>query len=478
MRTALALFEVRRLLRSPLLWAAAALAVTWRATMTWQMMPNWSLEAVHTATATLIVGAAALVAANLVTTRDRRDGIREALAALPVRAPARTSAAVVATCAVAVLGATAATLLLLATLSVDAVPAGRLDVYELCGGVAAVALAAALGVALGRWIPHPMAPLVAIFLLGMAMIVGAGGRLLPVVFVWDMPVHLSRPSGLHVVYVCALVVLAGAAALLRYGPRPARVTAAVTALAVAAGVTTATAGEAQDVPAATQHCERRGDLTYCAFPGYEPWIALWAGAVEPVARALPPAARAHLPQIRQRAGGDMEFYLPQADADRSVRPGQTWGRNGGETAYRRTLAARTAAAITGLPWGGRNSQVDSLSCDARDQARTVVALWLAGHTAAQRLPVDVEIIRKFGNRRVGTMGRSDMGWVDYSAAELEYSRHLLARPGARQAVWEHWDRLLDPRTTVRQALPLLGLRPLPATYSALPADRMREEACP
>ncbi|MEV6982929.1 hypothetical protein AB0M95_16930 [Sphaerisporangium sp. NPDC051017] len=429
------------------------------------MIPYWSIATIDMASSGLIVGAATLIAANLIITRELRNQMPETLAALPVRAPARTRAAVLITPLVTMVPVTAAILVQLTSLRVGTtVGAGRFDAYALVTGVVVVALSAVIGIALGRWLPTLIAPGIALFVLGAAMVLGLAAWLLPLVFVSGIPVELSRPSGWHLVYIVALVFLVGAVALLRHGPRPGPATIAAAATVFALGATVL-GGQGQHkafAAASTQHCERRGEVTYCAFPPYVPWIGLWQQAVEPVVAAVPPAARHALPEIRQRVY-DWRRFPREKLARPAVRPDQTWGRNGGETASRRILAAQVAAAVTGLPWDEMDSGGYLPTCDARGQARTVVALWLAEHVERQHLPSSIDTFNQEGDRKIGSIPRSDMGWVDYGPAELGYARRLLADPGAERRIWAHWDVLTNPKSTVSQVIPLLGLSVQPAS---------------
>lgn len=48
--------------------------------------------------------------------------------------------------------------------------------------------------------------------------------------------------------------------------------------------------------------------------------------------------------------------------------------------------------------------------------------------------------------------------VNWGAAEVAYAKALLAVPDARERVHAAWDKLVNPATTIDQALPLLGLK--------------------
>ncbi|GII00255.1 hypothetical protein [Planobispora takensis] len=470
-------FEARRLLRSPLLWGAAALCLGLRLYEVWEWLPDLNVEAVGMSGSMLLLAGAAMLAADLAASRDTRGGMPEALGALPGRAARRTGAVIGAAVAA---GTGIAALVMAAYLVVRLVTgpaAGVFDPYEALSGVLAVPFAAALGALLGRWAPSPVAVPVTAFLLAFLTFLnsnqsGYGDWFLPVV-PFHGPDWPARPSGLHAVYLAAAAVLFAAVALLRHGARPVRVVAALTAAAVAVpagAVASARAPGAEirdwrtavtgrvissaDAPAwvreryvgpDTRRCEKHGSVTYCAFPGYEPWIPLWAAAVGPVAEALPPAERPGLPIVRQYTDS---WWMHEEHDERFIGTFMGWGR--AQDANHGVLASNLVNRVTGLRPPGPEA------CDARGQARTVVALWLLGQAVPPE-PVREREIR-LGTSHYATQ-QSPLGMVRYGAAELGYARRLLASPGFRERIWAHWETLLKPGTTIEQVLPLLGLRP-------------------
>ncbi|CCH28379.1 hypothetical protein ABZ816_28755 [Actinosynnema sp. NPDC047251] len=466
---ALVLFEVRIQARNPILLALAAVTLGARTFATWQVMPNWSLDTVDTATASLVLGAGALLAANLATLRDHRKGFAELLAPLPGRPGTRTLAVLVATTAVTVVLATAVIGLHFATLLVGSVPVGRFDVSELVTGVVLVALMTGTGVALARWTPVLVAGPIAVLVLVWSMFQFPGVWLLPVVPDLKITVDPTRPPLWHLLYAVGLFVAVAAAALLRHGARPLRTTVAAVGLVavVLGGALTLNSPEAgapsasasrgssdRSVSAGADLCETHNEVRYCAFPSFAAWIPLWQQAVEPVVAAAPPAARTRLPAVVQRT---RTGRIDQRAAKSTIMPDTSWGRNGGEVDSRRSLAAQMAGALTGFP--GVNSSQTPDGCDARDRARTVVALWLTGQVEEAVAPVRVQsqVVQQDGREVTRTRAASDLGMIDYGSAELAYAARLSEVPDARARVREHWDVLVDPSTTIPAALPLLGL---------------------
>ncbi|MEV0203452.1 hypothetical protein AB0H81_44425, partial [Nonomuraea sp. NPDC050691] len=211
----------------------------------------------------------------------------------------------------------------------------------------------------------------------------------------------------------------------------------------------------------TSSTPRSGSTGRCAFPGYESWIPLWVAAAGPVAEALPPRRRDRLPVVRQWT--ESWFLYEDYDAP-TVRALMVWGRAGTGDDHRAFLAADLVNQVTGLRRA--NSSAREV-CDAGGQARTVVALWLLGQVVPPALPQDRQI--QIGGSFYAT-GPFPLG-VGYGSAEVGYARRLLASPAARERVWAHWDTLVDPRTGIGQALPLLGLRP------EFAAEPMRGRPC-
>ncbi|GIH71150.1 ABC transporter [Sphaerimonospora thailandensis] len=489
-------FEVRRLLRSPLLWGAAVLSLGLRLLAVWQWLPDFTTDPTSMSGSMLLLAAAALLAANLAASRDTRGGLPETLGALPGRAAVRTWAAVAAA---VVVGTGIAALVMAVYLPVRWVMgpvAGTLDPYEALAGVLAVPFAAALGALLARWVRWLVAVPVTVFLLGAFTYLngnqsGYGDWFLPVVL-FHAPDWPDRPSGLHVIYLAAATVLLAALALLRHGVSPVRVIGAVTAAAVAVPAGAVASAQApgpemnelrfhpvnteqarrQPLPAQirerylttdAQQCREHGLITYCAFPDYVSWIPRWASAIEPVAEALPPSKRAGLPVVRQGTGS---WFLYEPYSESSVRAGMVWGRAGGEDDLRANLASDLIRKVThvGLRRGGW--------CDGHGQARTVVTLWLIGQVVPPTLPEEKEV--QIGTSIV-TRGPFPLK-IRYGPAELGYARRLLTTPDTRERIWAHWETLVSPRTTIEQALPLLGLRDL-SPAEKVPAEPVKGQSC-
>lgn len=466
--------EVHRLLRNPYLWTVAIGTLALLVSIQRTTLPNLGEATVTAAMATFLVAAALMVIANLATLRDQREGVPETLAALPGRADVRTRAVLLATgCVGAGLVAAVIGAHLLVRLT-EGPAGGQVDLREVIAAMLAAAVMATFGVALGRWAPSSIAAPAVLGILATGFFVG------PLFLVaWHLPITMpyeiqvfGRPAWPRLGYLAAALALLVALAMLRHGRRPLRlaVVAAALAAVVLAGIGVAAAAPPerggllvdQGEPVAGQpelECVERNALTYCHFPGFASWVPHWARAAEPVAAALPPEARHLMPPIVQHAG----FGSPAVATDDEVLVRMVWGRGEAGENDRAQLAGRIAGQVTGLAGPGWTyDDIGMPWCDGREQARTVVALWLAGQAAPPR-PAPTG--------RPGDLPESSLGSVGHGERELGYAQALLERADARALIWEHWTVLLDPATTVDAALPLLGLS------EQFPAEPLLSEPC-
>ncbi|MFC7584923.1 hypothetical protein ACFQYP_15160 [Nonomuraea antimicrobica] len=421
--------------------------------------PDLGVDPVHATGLSACLAGAVLMVASLAASRDGRHGMPESLAGLPGRAEHRTRAILLAAPLVAGVAAAVTVFAYLGIRLLNGPVAGRLDPWEPLTAVAAAMLAAALGVAVGRWARWLIAGPMVVAALGVLIIMnttnGAAGWWLPVMQKYrpDWP---DRPSGVHLVYVVALAALFAGLALLRHRVRLAPAAALVAGLGVAVPtgavaaaeppVTQPTSGELtiEDVDprvreryhgAGTHRCAVRRGITYCAYPGYEPWIPLWEEPVRAAVDVLPAALRARVPRVEQTS---LRWYLGEDGGATVIRPTMTWGHPDQRTA----LAMDVAIWATGV----RDAD-DTPGCDAHGQARTVVALWIIGQVSPPELPRALHV--DADNRST---------WLaSWGPAEVVYAKLLLSTPGAREKVLARWDTLMKPTTTIDQALPLLGL---------------------
>jgi hypothetical protein len=456
----LALVEVRRLVRNPYLWVVVAATSALLFLFARPRLPNLAEDTITAALATFLIAAALMVIANLATLRDQREGVPEVLAALPGRAEVRTRAVLLATgCLAAVLVVAVIGGYLLIRLAQDSA-GGKVDILEVVAAMFAGAIMAVFGVALGRWVPSSIAAPAVLAVLAIGFSLGPlflVAWLLPVTPPYEIQIY-GRPTGQRLALLVTALALLAALAMLRHGRRPIRL--GIAAVALAAVVPTGIGVQAAAPPANTVvtsedprpgdpelECVERNTVKYCYFPGFARWVPSWARAAEPAAAALPPDLRHRIPVITQSTGFD-NFDGPTVTSDGRLLVGMHWGRGEAEVADRARLAGRIAGVVTNLQ-GVTENAGESSWCDARGQARTVVALWLAGQAAPLRpaeQPDNGYLVED-----------TDLGDVGYGERELGYAGVLLDRADAREVIWQHWDVLLDPATTIDAALPLLGL---------------------
>jgi len=297
---------------------------------------------------------------------------------------------------------------------------------------------AALGVAVGRWLPATAAGPLALFataaVLGALPIAGSGAGDLPWVLfpvvVDPVAPGVPQPTAWHLLYLAAVLIAVGAAVPLRH--RRALPAAVLVLALLVAGIAVrrqlderAAAGPATQATAA-QRCERHDRVSYCALPGYGRWIPLWRAAVEPVVRAVPPAA-GELPAVRQGTA---------LSSDVTTATTTSWGRHSPWAADSRTrLAQKYIRLLLGMPAPPESPSPTGAEprCSGAGQLRTVVALWLA----AQADP-EADVLRR--------PGKLSLGMVRFGPAEIQAATRLRAAPEQRVTAMlaENWAAIRSP----------------------------------
>jgi hypothetical protein len=454
-----------------------------------------------------------IAAAQLVTTRPARTGADALFASLPAPEPTRTAGLLATTIVTA--GLVAA---VLATLAValmergDRVLAGSPDVSEIAAGVFIVAGAVTVGVALGRFLPHPL------FAVGgaIAVIMIQARFFEPTSWPWNhdeaSPVRFFgflgrttsawpqleyRPAEWHLIYLAGLIGIMAIVAFARRGVPPTLGVALGLAVLVTAGGAfgqsrepsgRAVAGMVRylEHPAAYQTCQDTASARYCVFRGRTsgPMIATWDATARAVL-ALAPTAGRRL-EVAERVPtvlGDSNCApiafadtLPKAVQNRLaaervwpddgvVHPGTGVLPCSDESVDGLFLAVQIGAWSVGLPPSphGRDER-----CVADGEARSALALWL-GLTATPR-----------GEARLGRIlfdEDSDHirfdGWTDppmwgvrFSVADARVALDMSRRPTTD--VRSAWSRLSSPRAPTSELSALLGLTPRPSPTGAQP----------
>jgi hypothetical protein len=355
--------EGGRLARSPLILAALAVvaAAIWRNSRS--EVPLWWGWDMTIGSWLLIPAGAVLIAAQLAAGRARRDGMAQLYESYPVPAAARTGSQLLGVAGPVALAAVLTAAAILWLDSRGAIGAPRLTV--LLAGLLLIALGGAVGVALGSWLPHPMAGILAAVVLGVIEVdlvlpepvpVALPGQA-PWLFPWTEPAGLGSlpgtvnlvPAGAHAAELAGLAGVAAVIAL--WHGRPARRSAGArrltAALALAGAGCLAVAGwgswaQLQPVPltkltrltsditqpARAERCETRGGTRYCAYPAFVPAISRWAVPVSGVLRRVPALHRTLV--VRQVVDNSNELILTVDGTNdlglTPATPPTAWGR--------------------------------------------------------------------------------------------------------------------------------------------------------
>ncbi|MGA4841551.1 ABC transporter permease [Streptomyces sp. G45] len=500
----LTLCETRRLLRHPaLLLALAAYLAHWFHTVTATEASRYPVlhDEARTGQAPLLLLAAgtflAVHLAALRPVRDHTDDLYEVLVLEPWR---RTTAHLLSAVPAAVIaGVLAAARVLHLATRPGAV--SRPAVSEVATGPLVVLLAAGLAVFLARLTRSVAAGPLVLAALGVVTVLGAlngtarARWLAPVAFEDQFRATvpsdlLDRPAGLHLLYLLCCTAALAVGALWRSGEH--RGWGIRVALAAALLGTTATAlgqlrplpdsvatarGRANTAPAALQECERKGTVTYCAFPEYLGRRVQWARVAERVLEQLPSSARRSQYFVRQHISP--EAFAPEGVAPPA--PVERWARD--------DRRARTpGAVVVGTEWGpssgGGNSAVigfaagfayRSVAGSRADDpavakvcgARGLVVLWLA----AQATEETASALRDHASRSYGGLTtlsplNANAGLVVPRGA-VDMVLTLIDRPraGISARIRASWTTLTDPRTSLDQAADILGV-PAPRSPAA------------
>ncbi|HUR77563.1 MAG TPA: hypothetical protein VMZ22_06435 [Acidimicrobiales bacterium] len=510
----LARAELRRLLLHPAFIAGLALTalVVFGTLGRGAIEPEWPRISTGVALRLVPLGWLTIAAAHLLTTRPTRTGTDALFASLPAPQPTRT-AALLATMIGPVGVATVLAAAMVALLSrADFVePTGSPNVAEIAAGILIVAGAVAVGVGVGRFLPHPLFGVAAI----VAVTVIQARFLDPTTWPWDEeeahplrflgflgsdtsadPVLEYRPTAWHLVYLAALVVFMALVALARSGvPRHLAVAlaASVGLAGVAGWMQTRPAPPARvaemvrylEHPEAHQTCEERGRARYCVFPDGARNVAGWDKRVNALFALAPAAATAgrHL-QVRERvptvvgnsncspvafSAGLVKEVAAAIDparvwrADDAIHPGTDTLPCSDESVNGFFFAVQVGTWTVGLP-----SSPHGLDerCRADGRSRAALALWLG----AASTPGGVRQLRALVNEQSGDHIRFDswndppMWGVEFARADAKLALILLQRPKADTAATfgAHWARVSAPTTTSAELADLFGLHPASA----------------
>lgn len=344
--------------RHPVFLVGALLSLGTFGLFTWQSAPVLHRDDIFVAGSLLPLAAATLIVANLAASRSKRNATDELYDGTVTSGAMRTAGHLLSL-AYPVVASLAVAAVMFVYMFVDE-PVGTPRIAEVLVGPFCVALLGAIGVAIGRWKAHPALGPMAVVAIGALELLliqpivnwrGVGAQTVqgpwfapwvPMGLTGEVPSELVlRPAAWHLLFLGGLVLLFAALAIGREqrGPRVVAVlaTGIVAIVLGCVGQFTPPSDEERAVLAALvenpdehQVCEKRGTVTYCAYPAYAGWIDRWAAPVEGALALIPAGERPDDLVIRQRFGSYFEgpTDLPakaQHALERDHRRLQRWG---------------------------------------------------------------------------------------------------------------------------------------------------------
>jgi hypothetical protein len=424
----------------------------------------------------MVLSVTAIVAAHLATTRAGRDGLADLYASFPTTERTRTLGHLLG-----LLGVIVPSLVLIGVMTALFEVRGILgspQLWVLGAGVLLVVAGGAVGVAIGRWLPHPMAGIVGAF--AWFLLPGESNQFNSAV-VWLFPwanVQLTTlpgplagypPATAHAAELAGIALFAGVVALIARGSRrertsmpwPRRVTVGIAGLLSVAAILGAGVAQFRPVPAAdlsravnqvanpdAQRCDlvQAGPnaARYCVFPAFTRLVSDLEGVVGAVLTRVPGGRTQPLliAQTNQLDLGDKTLAYGQSRSDiatwarelataRANRPSTTalyvdlasWPAAGHQADARFALAVGAAEWSVGLPTGSGTRPQDQ-PCTSVNQARESVAIWLADQATHSNPQPGPAITSANGFIPIVAGGRSLVGWT-YPGLHANY----LSSPG-------------------------------------------------
>lgn len=503
----LALVEAIRMLRHPLTWLGVAMSLWLMWTLGGSVAPILERDSVFLAGAMLPLAAATLLVANFAVLRQRKTP--QLLGTTPLTEQQRVLAV-----QFGVLGPVVVTLVLQViglTYLLTGAPIGTIDWPELAGGPAAVALLGVGGVFLGRRLPHPAVPLVALVVLAMLQFVASPDAQLfsppgPTANVewlapWMTPSAFApvenlamRPSLLHLVYLITFTLTLGALAVPTGGI--ARLIPLASGVTVAAGIVVVSftlPSEPRSIfdwprAAANQTCDSIDGIEYCAFDFYADWIPRWQTTIAGV-DALAPVSADKVMQCPHNIGFEEPSVLT---ADGLIVASTHWDRDGAVPYFRLDLALRAAQSAVGLPTtpqlrpfteaeirsildqnpgypGDLRAQLEAegeheAECSAMGRARSVLSFWLAGAGVDDGLEGWQRVLSERPWTSTFSMENVHRHGTLLGVGDAELALQLLALPttDVQEELLARWDQVIDPSTSSADLASWFGLTIPPA----------------
>lgn len=457
----LAVFEGRRQLKSPLLWLGfvASVILVWLAVQD-EPATLWA-RSVTIAGSCLPIAVVALLLGNGAALRDHSSRVGETIDAPPTSRDLRTLGLVAGVWAALLLSV--AVFLIGVVLSISDDPAGSFLVPELIVGPLVVPLGQALGVALGRWIPNPLAaPLTLVVLAGLFLIQDfwPGERTIPAAspfLPWRKAYTLDWVQGeprvpwLHLAYLLGLIGFLTAFASRRW--KTLAVAGGLVAVTVVGLSGIDTAGE--EVAAAVDRwaeaqprvCEEHNGVQYCAIDGYEPWIDDWARVVDRVQRLVPEVLQ--LETVEQTAAG----FAAREDADPKV------AHVHGRLPVDDDLTQQILAAELGMP--ATEAETALMNSHLPSCMAGVLPVLISGEARAVAYLVLSELAVPGTIATGGFGGSYEFRHIELSEDEADLALEIAGRPENEilPVLHARWEQLTNPAATSAALAEWFGLQP-------------------
>ena len=304
---ALARREAWSTLRRPLIWVAVAACLYLLWSFDRDQLPHLGGYSTYVGLGLAPLSGAALLVAQLQTSRAQRHGTLEIEEPAPAALRARTLGHLLGSLVVVPLAVVMVTVYMVYLYLLGGT--GSPNLGELLIGPLVVGIAVLAGVAAGTWIPNRFGGLIGLGLVAAVQIALQDAPGTRHWFSWWHTVLWYggfdlwiRPTWAHVAYLVGAAALIGAISVLRHGPRmaPLGTVGLGIVLLVSGGVVQAkppTDTQANKVwdqitnPSSYWVTVERNGVTYQVFPGYERWIDWWDSTIGAVVAPIPTADR-------------------------------------------------------------------------------------------------------------------------------------------------------------------------------------------
>lgn len=431
-----------------------------------------------------------VLAGHRAVTRSRRDGTDELFDSCPTDPVTRTAGFLAAAVTPVVALAIFLPGLFVASSLRGPGHAGPLTADNWAEVLAAIVLGAggvALGVALGRWVAFPLAPVGAVFgVLALSLKLNSIGDpgwnpfapLSTAPALSDgAPIFTDRPAWWHLLWILALTLLVAVVAVARHR-RDRKVGAlavggSVLLVAAFVGAMQPPARPASIVslvaePAAHQRCmDASTAVRLCAYTRYRDLLDPYVARLAPIAAALPSGSAPVT--LRQVFDGQVNDLPPTVR--RALPHGPPWLSPGEMRIGYTTTPHEVDLTALGLSLRSVGLPIHPSEPGGplvvAGQARGVVALWLATRGLGTRAALALATARQPESADPFERGsiekdRCATPSVVWSAQDLRAARALLAQSDERvrdvlHARWGHW---VDPATGTDDLLAAVGLGPV------------------